>query len=151
MVETNAWLLSINAKQKIAVAEYQMYEYILSADTAKVPLTPPHCQQMLFWQDRLIPKISLGLFFENKTDGDKSYVVVAYQTAPEAPIQYAGLPIIEAPIRIIVQDETATELPDAFNKNLRSAILSCFLYEDQPVPVLNITALCSKEFWQQVV
>ena len=151
MAETNAWLLSISAQQKIAVAEYQMYEYILSADTADVPLTPPHCQQMLFWQERLIPKISLGLFFENKTDSDKSYVIVAYQSAPKAPIQYAGLPIIEAPIRIIVQDETATDLPESFNENLRSATLSCFLYEDQPVPILNIAALCSKEFWQQTL
>jgi len=146
-VSVGAWLLPISNKQNIAVAEYQMYEYVVSAQTADVPLAPPFCQKMMFWQEKLVPIITLDLLFDSSTCNDpKGYVIVAYQAAPKAAIQYAGLAVSGAPYRITVEDEAVTELPGSISGTLQYAIQSCFLYKKKPVPILNIAYVCSKEF-----
>jgi len=146
-VDIGAWLLPVSDKQNIAVAEYQMYEYVVSVQMADVPLAPPFCQKMMFWQERLVPIIKLDLLFDSSTCNDpKGYVIVAYQAAPKASVQYAGLAVSGAPYRITVEHNSATELPGSISDTLQYAIQSCFLYKKKPVPILNIAYVCSKEF-----
>lgn len=150
--KARAWILPVSATQQVAIAEYQMYEYLTEAKTAEVPLAPAYSSQLLFWQDRQVPMIDLSVLLENKTpEKNHGYVIVAYQAAAKAPIQYAGLSIIAPPIRISVHDSSASGLPEEFSGHLRDIILSCFSHEDDIVPVIDVSCLCSKEFRMQTL
>ena len=104
---------------------------------------------MLKWQDRWISVIDLGALLHAKRSvlaSARIYVmVVAYQAAPEQPLQYGGIATISLPTTISVADEQQTLLPD--DSALWPVIaVSCFTHEGLATPILDTSRLFGMEF-----
>jgi len=150
MAETaSAWVLTLNNKHKIALPQYQTHEYITTSIQVKVPLAPPHFHSMLLWRDRMIPLLDLAILVEQKIfTAAKEVVIAAYQTKPGTPLNFVGIIVRDLPFRIEVNDESACEPPEQYHGILRNSVLSCFSYNDQSVPIVNIAYLCSEQLFK---
>ncbi|MEN8800350.1 MAG: chemotaxis protein CheW [Thiogranum sp.] len=148
MADVNyAWLLKPAANLQIAVAEYQMAEYVIDPQVEPVPLAPKHCRSVLFWQDRIVPLMELARLAGNNHAGPvESVVVMAYQNRARAPLQYVAVAVSEPPSRIPVDDEQICELADDYADSLRAVTLSCFSHAGQPTAILNLERLSSADF-----
>jgi len=147
VINTNAWLLTVSNTQDIAVAEYQMNEYVSLTTAMEIPLAPSYCNKMVFWQERRVPLMALGILLgDDRQTQYKGYVVVACQSAPRAPLQYVGLLVLEPPTRIAVNSQAEISIPGSVNDILQQVFISCFLHENKTVPVLDSAYLFSKKF-----
>jgi hypothetical protein len=117
-----------------------------------VPLTPESCSQVVFWGDRIVPLISLGDITDQQAGAAMpAVVIVAYQTQPNTPLSYVALGVKSDPVKIKVSDKQACDLPDRFAEDIWEPLaLSAFSRNGQPVPILNITMLCSKDFHEML-
>lgn len=149
---STAWLVDICGGLQVAVAEREMMAYDTSAEIRSLPLTPHSCSQVTFWGDRIVPLINLGEITAKQVDAEFSAVViVAYQTRPKTPLSYVALGVKSDPVKIMVSDKQACDLPDSYLEDIWLPLaLSAFSRNGQAVPILNIAMLCSKDFHDMV-
>jgi chemotaxis signal transduction protein len=147
MTNTGAWLLKTANGLQIAVAEFQMTEYLLSAKRTDVPLAPDYCREGFVWRDDFLPLMNIdALAGGARPSGADQIAVLAYQTQPGAALQYLGLAIREAPRKIRVDDHQAGPLPEDCGELLHRLAVSCFQHDHHPTLVLELARLCSAEF-----
>ncbi len=140
---SNAWLLTLGAGHRAAVADHEMIEYVAAPRLHAVPMAPSHCANVLFWQDRILPVLDIGAFLDG---GDAAAaplaVVLAYQTRPREPLRYVALALEQPPVRVEVDDEQACALPEEHRAFWKSAALACFSLEGG-VPILDVAGVCA--------
>ena len=143
--QSRAWLLEPLGLAPCAVAEHEIMQHLNSAPAYLIPFAPRHCKSAINWQNHLIPIMNTG-----PLAGDYAAVrglaVLAYQNAPGESLQYIALAIRTAPVRILVDDQATSELPQVNNDLWQAVAKSCFCHEETPVPILDIRRLCSAEF-----
>lgn len=148
-MENNAWLLKDTNGDFFAVSEVEMVEYIPLANTFTVPVTPYYCNHIMAWREQLIPIFNLASLFElnNVNTNDMNRVgIFAYQLKENTELDYVAIPIQESPIHIVVNDSQFCDLPTRFSNDRIVLSLSCFSFQDEAVPVLNINYLVSTKF-----
>ncbi|HEU4602163.1 MAG TPA: chemotaxis protein CheW [Steroidobacteraceae bacterium] len=75
----------------LALAQCEVIEVVEEPEVYDVPLGPHWCRGLLHWRGQLIPLAFGGL-------REAPYVVVvAYQTAPKQPLQFAALGLTSVP------------------------------------------------------
>ena len=145
---STAWLVDVCEGLQVAVAEREMMAYETSPQIRSLPLTPHSCSQVVFWGDQIVPLVNLGDITAKELAATISAVVVmAYQTQPKTPLSYIAIGVKSDPVKIMVSDKQACDLPDNFPEDIWMPLaLSAFSRNGQPVPILNIAMLCSREF-----
>jgi len=146
IIETSrAWLLDFGRGMKAAVGAHEMSHVMLSADLFDVPCSPPFCNEVLFWQDYILPVLDVhGFLKKQKVLRTHSGVVgiAIYQADASKPLTYAGLHLAETPVSIFVSDEQACKLPTQ-KKEWQSIAISCFNYRNEAIPVIDLALLFS--------
>lgn len=104
---------------------------------------------MLKWQDRWISVIDLGALLHGVPSVDSGarphVMVLAYQTAPNQALQYAGIATTSLPVTVSVADEQQALLPE--DSPLWPVIaISCFTHEGRAIPILDTSRLFDLEF-----
>ena len=140
-----AWLLSFNNELNAAVGGRELQHIIHSPITFTVPLCPFYCDEVLIWNDQLLPVIDLASWL---TEGRKAcrnalIGIVAYQPHDRQTLHYAGLQLDRAPRRLKVYDNQACALPEDVPIWHKIAV-SCFkCQDDTPVPILDLPSVFS--------
>lgn len=152
---SEAWLLPIAEDTEVAVAGSEMFEYLLSPPSHPIPLAPNHCTRAMIWRNAVVPIMDLPMLLglASRSGQFVGIAVVAYQTRAGMPLDYVGLPLEKPPVRIKVEDRQACDLPETDSDLWESIKLACacFTHDGRPVPVLNISYLCSESFRKLMV
>lgn len=146
VIETSrAWLLDFGRGTKAAVGAHEMSHVILSPELYDVPCTPDFCNEVLVWQDYILPVLDMNSFLKRqKMMRTHSGVIgiAIYQEDSSKPLTYAGLHLAETPLSIFVSDEQACELP-AQKKEWSPITISCFTYKNDAIPIIDLAAIFS--------
>lgn len=144
MPNSTAWLLNLGGPLRAAVGVRQILHVIDAPRLMGIPQAPPHCRQVLVWEDNLLPVMDLGTWFGvSAAPGAPFFAgIAAYQERPGAPTQHGALRLTGIPTRIQVDDDRACGLPEQ-PAGWQHLAMSCFLHDDQAVPVLDLTYIFS--------
>jgi chemotaxis signal transduction protein len=144
-LSAEAWLLSFDNGLYAAVGRQELQHIVHSPVTFTIPFCPYYCDQVLIWNDRLLPVIDLT---SRLTDGRQTcrsalVGIVAYLRHDVHTPYYAGLRIHSVPQRLQVYDEQACALPQDIPA-WRDIAASCFSYpNNKPVPILDLPRIFS--------
>jgi len=146
--ETNrAWLLDFGGGVQAACGHHEMWQVLISPTLFEVPCTTFYCDNVLIFQDDILPVLDVISLFEQKVIQTSSQIVgiAIYQQNPSAPIHYAGLRLANMPLSVYVSDEQMCDLPadQPFQEPLA---ISCFSYENKEIPIIDFAYLFSEEF-----
>ena len=130
-----AWLLEWTS-QPLALAAAEVIEVVYEPEVHRVPVGPDWCRWLVYWRDRLLP---LALPARGTLDG-LSVVVVAYQQAPRAPLEYAAIAVRGTPQQIDVPCDADCDPPND-GVLAEPQVRACFLHEDRPIVVPELRAL----------
>lgn len=141
MASCAAWLLQAGHNRVVAAGERDLLQLMVEPETYPVPLAPRHLARVLFWQDRVLPVLDLGVLFDDgPTQASRFLAVVGYQARPDVPPGLGALSLAAAPVKIAVDDAQACPLPAGFGR-WSGSFCSCFMRNDRAVPVLDLARL----------
>jgi len=142
---SRAWLLDFGRGVKAAVGSHEMSHVMLSTELFDVPCAPVFCNEVLFWQDYILPVLDVHSFLKRQKviRAHSGIVGIAiYQESADKSLVYAGLHLAETPLSIFVSDEQACELPPQM-KIWAPVTISCFKYRNEAVPIIDLSVLFS--------
>ncbi|MEW5757503.1 MAG: hypothetical protein AB1810_14505 [Pseudomonadota bacterium] len=140
-----AWVLPCGNQYQIAVAEYQMVEFVQNPACIEVPLTPAHCRSGLIWRKHFAPIVDLArLAGASHTETMNGVTIIAYQPQPHAPVGYLALRNTAPPTRVVISDEQACPLPEDYPQAWLELTLSCVSIQGRATPILDLSRLGMK-------
>ncbi|MBE9562536.1 MAG: hypothetical protein IMF12_06710 [Proteobacteria bacterium] len=145
---SRAWLLDFGSGLQAAVGHHEMWQVLISHKLFNVPGTLPYCNEVLIFQNQILPILDMSQLLEGQKINQASEPIVgitAYQNEPSQPVQYACLHLATMPQNIYVHDEQECELPTQ-QKHWKSLALCCFSYKDMVIPIINLAHLFSERF-----
>jgi hypothetical protein len=135
-----ARLLEYTHGRHVALAPHATLELVERPAVVEVPGAAYYACGLMSWQGRRLPVVDLCTLlraYPSEYQLPWRYgLVVAYQTAPRAPVQHGVLVLPALPQTITVGDEAQCELPT--DSDLWPLIaLSCFRHDGNPVPIID--------------
>lgn len=152
MASSTAWLLPLNDGLTAAVGEYEILHLLHFPALFKVPGAPYYCQNVLVWQNQILPAFDLAAWLhqEPKHQEQKLIAIAAYEdiNAESDTTSYAGLLLADIPQQTVVDDEQACDLPDQ-PANWEKIAISCFKRDDRAIPIIDLQTIFSGALLQQ--
>ena len=144
MPESTAWMLALDRQLLAAVGERELVHLIETPTLLAVPRSPYYCQQVLVWNNTVLPAMDLAAWLRGQPVQHQQTLagVFAYQTRPGAEPEYGALLLAGIPTRVRVTDEQACALPKRPG-NWRTLAISCFKQDDNPIPILDLLYIFS--------
>lgn len=144
---TRAWLLDFGRGLKAAVGIHEMVHVLLEFELHEVPCTPLYCNEVIFWEKRILPILDMATLLEGQRAVHSKDIlgIALYQLEADKPLELGGLHLVNTPTAIHVKDEDACELP-SYQEVWRPLAISCFDYEGTAIPVLDLAYLFSGEY-----
>lgn len=143
---SSAWLIETNSGHTFAIAEYELIEYVMEPERHEIPLTPDYASSILLWQESMIPVIDFSKLIKQTQSTVSTISILAYQTEPGAALDYIGIELNHAPVKIAIDDIQVCESQDLDNGLWDSIANSWFMHQQEAVPIINIASLDSAEF-----
>jgi chemotaxis signal transduction protein len=144
--KSRAWLLDFGSGLQAAVGYNEMWQILMSPKLFKIPCTPEYCDQVLIFQDRILPVLDMSYLLKGKKSIKHDIIGIAlYQDQPNHPINYTGLHLASIPKSIYVSDDQMCDLPKE-QQCWAPFTLSCFSHDNQAIPIINLTYIFSLEF-----
>jgi len=143
---SSAWLIETNSGHQFAIAEYELIEYIMEPERHEIPLTPVYASSILLWQDSMVPVIDFSLLINQQQTRLTTVSILAYQTEPGLALNYIGVELNRAPVKITIEDNQICEAQDSDNGLWASIANSWITHQQQPTPIINIASLDTAEF-----
>lgn len=145
MKESPAWLLNIGTGRVVGAGERELLHLVEQPELSEVPLAPRHCSRVLSWQGQLLPVWDILAWLERDTVMAQVPLVaiVGYQSRRGEMPKFGAVILAEPPVRTKVADSQACTLP-AGQPGLSEIAVSCFLHEEQAVPVLDFQRMFTR-------
>ena len=140
----NALVFHYADDARVALPPHTSTALVEAAELVEVPAAPYFCKHLLRWQNQWLPVLELQSLLNaspsHHPPRGTHVLVVAYQAAKNAAIEYGALRLVGLPLMVPVTDAMACDLP-ATSDYWSQIAISCFEYEGQPVPVLDTKQL----------
>lgn len=147
---SNAWLIEASGGHKFAIAEYELIEYVMEPERIEIPLAADYASSILLWQEHMVPVLDFNSLINKQIISSPSISIIAYQTTPGEDLEYIGIELQQAPTKITISDEQASE-PEDFDKGIWQLLSnSWFTHQQQSIPIINISLLASAELNEQL-
>lgn len=153
-VETyRAWVLNFGKGLRAAVSFNEMSQVILEPSLFVLPHTPRYCYQLYLRNNDYLPVMHIPTLLTagKEVPPSSTYFLglTVYQPEPYAPLKYGCLHLESLPVAVEISNAQACTLPE--NQPLWQMIsMSAFSYENQKIPLLDLTALYSAELRREV-
>jgi chemotaxis signal transduction protein len=145
MSRAPAWIIGFPGDHLAAVGELELVHVLADEPEGfNVPGSPRYCHQVILWEDNVVPIIDIGkmLAAGQEAPGRRHYGIVRYRLWPTRQQRFGAFLMDRIPQRVNVDDASAYALPDPLAA-WRDFVISCFVHEDRPVPILDIGSLFS--------
>jgi hypothetical protein len=143
-----AWLLDFGKGLQAAVGMHEMSQVLISPTLYQIPCTPFYCNEVVIWQQRILPVLDVNSLFEGQKillDENGGVIGLAmYQPDPQESPTYGCFYLSTTPTSIFVNDETACDLP-AQQRHWEHFAISCFVYNNAAIPIIDLNRLFSPE------
>lgn len=136
----HVWLVKALDGQTLAFADVSLSEYVARATLLPIPAAPPCCAQVMAWQQALVPVFRLGC------DTATPAGVLLLHTGTEAPL--IGLATAEIPRPLTISDADLTGFEAEHCGIWRQALLSGFVHDGRPVPLIDPDLMCEAPFME---
>ncbi len=153
-----ALLLAYTDKQFLTFPTQSLLELIESPELTALPSGKDFVYGLLHWQDKLVPVIDLALLLKERTIKTTTEInqppqlsnelsselsnkkvafvmVTAYHTAEG--IAHIAVKLDEPPVSVLVNNSMACDLATNSDINWAEYAISCFSYQNNPVPILQ--------------
>ena len=140
-----AWIIGFPGDHLAAVGELELVHVLPDEPEGfDVPGSPWYCHRVILWEDNVVPIIDVGkmLGAGQETRGRRHCGIVRYRLWPTDHQRFGAFLMDRLPQRVDVDDASAYALPDKLAP-WRDFVISCFLHENRPVPILDIGSLFS--------
>jgi chemotaxis signal transduction protein len=140
-----AWIIGFPGDHLAAVGELELVHVLADEpESFNVPGSPWYCHRVILWEDNVVPIIDIGkmLGAGQETPGRRHYGIVRYRLWPTDHQRFGAFLMDKLPERIDVDDASAYALPDTLAQ-WRDFVISCFVHDNRPVPILDIGSLFS--------
>lgn len=144
---SRAWILDFGKGLQAAVGLHEMSHVLTAPVLFDVPGTPHFCNEVIVFQQRILPVLDIPSLLEGQKVTHSSHEVVGiavYQDNPVNPTSYGGLRLASLPHSIYVTDDQACELPSHKHYWAPPLSVACFQYDGAVIPVLNLVYLFNK-------
>ncbi|MDO4795056.1 MAG: chemotaxis protein CheW [Brachymonas sp.] len=143
-----ARMVSYARGKHVAFAPHATQELIENPRCLPVPGGAYYAHGLLHWQNRHIPFIDLESLLQAYPAFDPQApvpyaLVLAYQTAPQQPLQYGAIAMTDIPSSQTVSDADFSPLPGDSDMWVELAI-SCFKQNGQVTPILDAAKIFSR-------
>lgn len=152
MSKASAWVMKVDETFYASVSQMELVHIINSPYTINIPKSPEYCQNLIIWNDNILPVVDLSRLLIN-VDSSTIHDVVAVITYKDSNnnIQYGGISLSCSPDLEHVENNQICELPENI-KNLQTISLSCFLSKDgYEVPILDLNKLFSRKYSEDFI
>jgi chemotaxis signal transduction protein len=149
-MSSNAWILSLENVQQVAIGQLEMIHLLPSPELFKIPDTPDYCHYMVFWQNELIPvmdvltragiKSNFANKLWNRKDQDFYVAIIGYESESFSLPQYGGIFLAKKPVTMMVNNDQNSLLPEE-PEGWQDISTSCFSYKNNIIPILNLADL----------
>ena len=135
--------------KQVAFAPHATQEFVEKPQWLPVPGGAYYAYGLLYWQNRHIPFIHLESLllaypaFDAQVASVPYALVLAYQAAPHAPLQYGAIAVTDIPQTKMVSDADFSPLPNDSDMWAELAI-SCFRQNGQTYPILDAAKIFSQ-------
>lgn len=135
--------------KQVAFAPHATQEFVEKPQWLPVPGGAYYAYGLLYWQNRHIPFIHLESLllaypaFDAQVASVPYALVLAYQAAPHAPLQYGAIAVTDIPQTKMVSDADFSPLPNDSDMWAELAI-SCFRQNGQIYPILDAAKIFSQ-------
>lgn len=144
-----AWLLKVGQGINAAVGQYEVIHILDKPELISIPQAPLHCNQVVLWNNRIIPIIDLSAWFAGHFEAEiasMSIVAIVVYYSPEGEYCYGGLKLSSIPVLNQVKDDQFCDLPGNSVKWKRISLSSFTAPSDGVVPVLDLPSIFSTNF-----
>ncbi|MEI2780026.1 MAG: chemotaxis protein CheW [Candidatus Competibacter sp.] len=69
MAEASAWLLALDAEVRAAVGARELIHLVQFPTVFEIPDAPPHCRQVLLWQEEIVPVMDVAAWLRGGRAG----------------------------------------------------------------------------------
>jgi len=147
MSEAAAWIMKVDDSIYASVSQMELVHIINSPETVRVPNAPEHCQNIIVWNDNILPVVDLAvLFSKTNTNTGLDVVAVIIFRDHDNVIQYGGIRLYDSPELETVENGQVCAIPET-PEYLQSVSLSCFINKRGiEVPILDTSKLFGGQF-----
>ena len=141
-VGVSAWSMQLNSDLDVAIGQNELVHIIHEPDLILVPKAPEYCNQVLVWNENIIPVINFHSYKSLKVKYDVKNAVVAVILYKASGVYHYGALILQGiPMLLTVHNAQACSVPATLS-DYEDLFISCFSTVDKRVlPVLNTNAL----------
>lgn len=135
-----AVLLPIGGNHTCSVALHSFTEYVTGAVRfLDLPHAPRHANRLYLWGEYMVPVVDLGVFLGARAESPipATLLIVKYADHQRSLNTYGALQIAGEPQRVVVDDQSACELPA--ERYWSSIASSCFRHSEHAVPILDLS------------
>lgn len=132
--QPNAWLLDFGVLQA-AVGLRELLQLLEGPQLLTVPQTPAWCCQVAFWQKRLVPVMDMQQRLAQSRTVPNMLALVGFMQPDSQQVEIGAFALAQVPRKICVSNADACMPKD---ESWRDWAISCFSFESQVTPVLNL-------------
>lgn len=138
MAQADAWLCDLGAAGYVAVGQREILQVSNELERSELALAPAYINQVVFWQNRPLAVMNLGLRLGLSATPGACLAIIAYFDAGKQSHQFAALDLARPPEKIQVDDSWVSQDLSSIWLNI---IRSGFHWRQQTVPIINLTKL----------
>lgn len=144
MSGATAWVMQLDHQMSAAVGQMELIHIVDDPEFYKIPKAPIYCDQVILWNNRIVPVMDLSVWLNDSTVVyRRSLVAIAAYRDQNGELKYGGIHLSDTPIMETVKNDQACALPLTSNK-WRDIAISCFTgAEKAPVPILDVSTIFS--------
>ena len=145
MGRSAAWVIKVDESLYASVSQMELVHIINQPELIRIPGVPAYCQNLLIWNDNILPVLNISWLVNDMTPGTgREVVAVLIYRDSRNNIQYGGISLLESPELEYVDNDQVSALPEQAQQ-LKTIALSCFTSANgHDVPILDISRLFSR-------
>ena len=146
MRKAAAWVMKVDQSLYVSVSQMELVHIINTPRSINVPQAPNFCQDVIIWNDNILPVVDLSVL--GNQSGNKStgavIAVIIYRSMNDE-IHYGGIVLTDSPELEQVDNSQMCQLPE-HAKDLHTFSISCFRSKaGNEVPILDMSKIFCKD------
>jgi len=138
MAQADAWLCDLGSAGYIALGQREILQVSNDLNRHELALAPAYLKHIVFWQNRPLAVMNLGLRLGMNATATHCLAIIAYFDPARQTHQFAALDLARPPEKIKVDDGWASQDIASIWLNL---VRSGFSWQQQSIPIIDLTKL----------